>query len=79
MQMQQQLSPESVFREVDARITQAARSITGSGDLAEVHVGGLAERISAVIGQPCPVQMRDRRNLIEKWHAHMKRQGAGGR
>ena len=70
----QNLSIESVFREVDARVTQAERSVTGSGSIAEVHVEGLAQKISAVLGQKCPGMMRERRQLIDGWHRHMKRQ-----
>ena len=68
------INAESIFREVDNRITQASRSVTGTGELSDVHVDGLAEKISAVLGTPVPVQKRDRRNLITKWHAHIKSQ-----
>lgn len=71
------LNAEAVFREVDARLTQAARSVTGSGELADVHVDGLAEKISTIIGQPTPVQKRERRNLIDRWHRHVKSQIQG--
>ena len=68
------LSAEAVFREVDARMTQAARSISGTGQLADVHIDGLADKVAAITGQPTPIQKRERQNLIEKWHAHVKGQ-----
>jgi hypothetical protein len=68
------ISAEAVYREVDQRLTQALRSVTGTGDLSQGHVDGLAEKISTLLGQKVPVQKGDRRKLIMQWHAHIKQQ-----
>lgn len=69
------LACAQVFKEVDNRIKQAERSVTGNGSLAENHVESLAQKISSVIGQKCPEMQRERRTLITNWHRHMQRQG----
>jgi len=68
------LTVETVFREVDNRMKQAERSLTAQGQLSEVHVDALSEKIAAVLGQAVPTMKRERRNLVEGWHKHMQRQ-----
>ena len=63
--------------EVDARLAAAQRSITQS-ELAEYHVDALSEQIAAIMGIAVPTMMRDRRDLISKWHAQQKRMRSGG-
>ena len=41
------VSAEGVYREVDARLKQAQRSVTGTGNLADVHIDSLAEKVRA--------------------------------
>ena len=68
------LSAEGVFREVEQRLTQARRSVTGTGELNDVHIDGLADKISSLLGQKVPVQKHERRNLILQWHRHVQQQ-----
>ena len=71
--------PEEVFREVDARLAAAQRSITQS-ELAEHHVDALSEAIAGLLNIALPTMMRDRRSLIISWHAQQQRmRGGGGR
>ena len=72
------VTPEGVFAEVDARLAAAQRSITQS-ELAESHVDALSEQIATLLNIPVPTMMRDRRDLISKWHAQYRRQRASGR
>mmetsp|Transcript_40026 Transcript_40026/g.132450 ORF Transcript_40026/g.132450 Transcript_40026/m.132450 type:complete len:115 (+) Transcript_40026:690-1034(+) len=68
----QQVDPEQLFAEVEARMAAAQRSITQS-ELADVHVDAIAEQISLLLGGEPPTMMRDRRNLITRWHEQEKR------
>jgi hypothetical protein len=71
--------PEDVYREVDARLAAAQRSITQS-ELAEHHVDALSEAIAGLLNISLPTMMRDRRSLILSWHAQQQRmRGGGGR
>mgnify|MGYP003300497416 CR=1 FL=1 len=69
-------SPEKIFAEVDARLAAAQRSITQS-ELAEFHVDALSEQIASLLGIAVPTMMRDRRDLISKWHSQQQRMRAG--
>ena len=68
------LTAEAVYNEVDRRIQQAKRSLTAMGELPEVHIDALSEKIANLLGQKVPTMKRERRNLVEGWHAHIKRQ-----
>ena len=71
------VTPDGVYAEVDARLQQAQRSITQS-ELADYHVDSLSEQIACLIGIDVPTMMRDRRDLVTKWHAQQKRLRASG-
>ena len=62
----------TLLQQVDARKSAAMRSITQS-ELAECHVDTLSEQIASVLGITNPTLTRDRRELIDKWHAQQKR------
>ncbi|KAL1521533.1 hypothetical protein AB1Y20_021192 [Prymnesium parvum] len=75
-----QMSASEIYAEIEARLLVAQRSITQS-EIPELHVDLIAGQVAGLLNIDMPTLLRDRRHLIEKWHAQHRRtlQTAGRR